>query len=86
MTAAIVFVLCGLTSVACAVLLVRGFLQTRARLLMWASLGFVAFAANNVLLVCDRLVVNEFDLAVPRVLAALVGVTLLMFGCMIDAD
>lgn len=86
MIAAVVFVLCALTSVACAVLLVRGYLQSRARLLMWASLGFVAFAVNNVLLVCDRLVVVEHDLALPRVLAALVGVSLLLFGCLLDAD
>lgn len=86
MTAAIVFVLCALTSVACTVLLVRGYLQSRTRLLMWASLGFVALAANNVLLVCDRLLMSAYDLALPRVVTALAGVSLMLFGCLIDAD
>ena len=39
--AAAVYVLCALTSLACAVLLLRGFAQRGVRLLLWSGLGFV---------------------------------------------
>jgi hypothetical protein len=83
--AAIVYVLCALTSVACMVLLVRGYFATRTRLLLWASLGFCALAVNNIILVLDRLVLPH-DLALARVLTALLGVSIMLYGCICDAD
>ena len=41
MAARAVYVLCALTSLGCAVLLVRGYLESRARLLLWSSVSFV---------------------------------------------
>lgn len=83
--AAAVFIACALTSVACAILLIRGYLASRSRLLLWSSLGFMGFALNNILLVVDRLVVAE-DLSLLRTLPALLGVSVLLFGCIWDAD
>lgn len=84
--AATVFILCALTSAACMVLLIRGWLASRTRLLLWASLGFCGLAINNLILVIDRLVVPHIDLGLPRVLTALVGVTIMLYGCICDAD
>lgn len=84
--AATVFVLCALTSAACMVLLVRGYLATRTRLLLWSSLGFCALALNNLILVADRLVFPDIDLGLPRVITALLGVSLMLYGCICDAD
>ena len=39
--AAAVYVLCALTSLACAVLLLRAYLRRKVRLLLWSGLGFV---------------------------------------------
>jgi hypothetical protein len=78
--ATVVYALCGLTSVACAVLLLRGYASSRARLLLWAGLCFVGLAINNVLLFVDLSVVPEVDLSVWRSMPTLVGLLLLIYG------
>lgn len=83
---AAVFVACALTSVLCAVLLVRGYLATRSRLLLWSSLGFIGLALNNIVLVIDRLLMPSVDLSLVRTLPAFLGVAVLLFGCIWDAD
>lgn len=83
---AAVYLLCALTSTACAGLLLRGWFVSRARLLLWSSVGFACFALNNILVVVDRLVVPDVDLRVLRTAPAAVGVTALLIGCIWDAD
>lgn len=75
-----VYALCILTSLVCAVLLVRGWLATRVRLLLWSALCFIGLALNNVLLFVDVRVLPETDLSVVRTLPALAGVLILLFG------
>ena len=45
-----IYFLCGVTSVACAVLLFRAFARTGVRLLLWSSLCFLGLALNNLIL------------------------------------
>lgn len=78
--ATIVYALCGLTSIACAVLLLRAYSASRVRLLLWAGLCFVGLALNNVLLFVDMRLVPEVDLSVARSLPALAGLLLLVYG------
>ncbi|HYW09734.1 MAG TPA: DUF5985 family protein [Longimicrobium sp.] len=78
--ATLVYVLCALTSIACAVLLLRGYFATRARLLLWSGLCFAGLALNNILLVIDLRMVPTVDLSVWRSVPALAGVALLMYG------
>ena len=78
--ATLVYTLCALTSLACAVLLLRGYASSRARLLLWAGLCFAGLAANNVLLLIDKRVVPTMDLSMWRSLPALAGVALLLYG------
>lgn len=73
-----VYILCALTSVLCATLLIRSWLRSRARLLLWSSLCFVGLAINNVLLFVDRIVVPDVDLALVRSSIALFAVSLLV--------
>lgn len=80
MIAEIVYALCALTSVICAVLLLRGFLSSGVRLLLWAGLCFVGLAANNVLLFIDLGLVPDIDLSVWRSLPTLLGIMLLIYG------
>ena len=75
-----VYVLCALTSLACAVMLSRAYARSHQRFLLWASLCFVALVANNVLLYVDVVVVPEVDLSAARGAAALAGITLMVFG------
>jgi hypothetical protein len=74
------YVLCAATSVLCAILLLRKFAATRARLLFWSSLGFGGLAANNLLLFVDLVVVPDIDLSISRTLVALVAMGVLVFG------
>lgn len=78
--ATVVYALCALTSLACAVLLLRGYLRSHARLLLWSGLCFAGLAANNVLLLIDKRVVPTMDLSLWRSLPALVGVAVLLYG------
>lgn len=76
----LVYVLCALTSGACAVLLYRGYRRSRTRLLFWSSVCFVGLGANNLLLIIDVRVVPTIDLSAWRLLPAVIGVGALIFG------
>ncbi|MEO6056404.1 MAG: DUF5985 family protein [Gemmatimonadales bacterium] len=79
-----VYVLCALTSLACAALLLRGYGQRGVRLLLWSGLGFVGFTVGNVMLVVDRVVLPEYDLAFSRSLPVLAGLAVLIYGLVWD--
>ena len=83
--AAAVYVLCALTSLACAVLLLRGFSQRGARLLLWSGLGFVGFALGNAMLVLDLVILPERDLSLLESLPVLAGLVVLLYGLVWDA-
>ncbi|HUI60922.1 MAG TPA: DUF5985 family protein [Steroidobacteraceae bacterium] len=78
--AELVYALCAITSILCAILLLRGYRSSRTRLLFWASLCFVGFALNNVLLFVDLVVLPQVDLFLWRTVPALVGVVLFIYG------
>lgn len=83
----IVYSLCALTSLACAVLLIRSWLRTRARLLAWASACFVGLTINNVLLVLDFVFYKtEIDLSFGRAISAFVSIFALVLGLVWSSD
>lgn len=75
-----VYMTCGLTSLFCAVLLIRSFRRQRTRLLLWSSLCFAGLAANNGLLVVDLMVLPEVDLSAVRATVAAAAMLLLLIG------
>jgi hypothetical protein len=83
---AIVYLLCFLTSSACAVLLGRSFRRTGLRLLFWSALCFLLLAANNLLVMIDLLVLKESDFSLPRALLSLAAVSVLLFGFIWDRE
>jgi hypothetical protein len=82
--ATLVYALCALTSTACALLLLRGYLRSRFRLLLWSGLCFAGLALNNVILFVDKQVVPDLDLSVWRSLPAVAGIALLLYGFVWD--
>jgi hypothetical protein len=78
--AELTYLLCAATSILCAVLLLRGWLRSRSRLLMWSSLCFVGLAINNVLLFVDLVLLPDVDLRLLRTGSALVSLVLLVIG------
>lgn len=79
---AAVYILCLLTSAACAWLLGRSYRRSQAPLLLWSSVSFVFLALNNLVLVLDLVVwpTTEIDLRLPRLLLALAASCSLLFG------
>ena len=84
--ALVVYVLCAVTSLACAVLLWRGYRRSGARLLLWSALCFAGFFLNNMLLVVDVQLVPQLDLSVWRSLPAAAGLASLVYGLVWEAD
>ena len=80
--AELTYVLCAATSILCAVLLLRGYLRTRTRLLMWSTLCFIGLAINNILLFVDLVIFPgpDIDLRLERSGSALISIALLVIG------
>jgi hypothetical protein len=73
-----VYLLCALTSVLCAALLIRSWFRSRVRLLLWSSFCFAGLAANNVLLFVDLVIVPEIDLSLARTITAFLSLSILV--------
>jgi hypothetical protein len=80
LVAATVYVLCFLTSAACALLLGRSYARAGTRLLLWSSVCFALLAANNLVLVLDLVVWPQSDLRIVRLLLALAAIVSLIWG------
>jgi hypothetical protein len=74
-----------LTSTFCALLLLREYRRTSARLLLWSGLSFTGWAVNNALVFTDLVIVPGVDLSVVRALAGLAATSLLLYGLIGDA-
>jgi hypothetical protein len=75
-----VYLLCGLTSVACAILLFRQYRLTHGALLFWSTGCFVCLAVTNILLFVDLVLLPGVDLSLARSSLTLGGMMLLLFG------
>ena len=84
--ASLVYLLCAITSLICASLLLRSYLANRTPLLFWSSLCFIGLAMNNILLFIDLVIVPTIDLSLYRTLCALIGVVVLVFGLIWDNE
>jgi hypothetical protein len=76
----IVYVLCFVTSAACAWLLGRSYARTGNRLLLWSSVCFVFLALNNLAVVFDLVVWPETDLRLLRLVLSFAAVASLIWG------
>jgi len=76
----LIYAACALTSIACFVLLFRSYAQSKSRLLFWSAMCFAGLSVNNVMLVLEGMgiVGNEFD--TPRLFAALLAVSFMLYG------
>jgi hypothetical protein len=81
-----IYVLCALTSAACAVLLLRAFARTRVRLLLWSALCFVGLTGNNALLFVDLVMMPATDLGLARGVVALGALAVLVYGLIGESE
>lgn len=78
--AMVVYVLCALTSLMVAVLMLRGYRKTGVRLLLWVGLCFVGLFLNNAILIVDVRLGGQADLSIWRTIPALLGLVMLLYG------
>lgn len=83
--AGIVYILCAVLSLSCALLLMSGFRKNKFRLLFWSSIGFFGFALNNILLFVDIIMLPSTDLLVLRTMPALIGMMIMVYGLVSDS-
>jgi hypothetical protein len=81
-----IYALCALTSLACALLLLRGWRRTQVRLLLWSGLCFAGLFVNNLLLVVDMILLSQLDLGAWRLGTALVAMLPLLYGLIYDDE
>lgn len=81
--ALLVYLLCALTSLLCALLLLRSYSRTRTRLLLWSGLCFAFLFVNNALLVLDAEIAA--DISVVRSIPAVIGIAILLYGLVWDS-
>jgi hypothetical protein len=81
-----VYLLCFLTSAACAYLLARNYWRTGARMLMWSALCFGFLALNNFVVFIDLLLLPDVNLALLRLGFSLAAAAVLLFGFVWDLE
>jgi hypothetical protein len=84
--AAFVYILCALTSVVCAVLLLRASKRTPSRLLFWSGNSFICLALANILLFVDLVIVTNHDLLILRNIITLTGISMLLYGLIWETE
>jgi hypothetical protein len=84
--AATIYALCLLSSAICAWLLIRSYVRTRTRLLLWSAACFVLLALNNLLVVLDLLILPTVDFGPARPICTLAAVSVLIFGFIWEVD
>lgn len=75
-----VYLLGILVTLACAVLLLRGYARGKKRLLLWSGLCFVGLTLNNVLIFVDLILVPQMDLYLYRLVTASVAMGFMLYG------
>lgn len=82
----VVYLLGSLVTLLCAVLLLRGFVRVRQRLLLWSGLCFAGLTVSNLLLFVDLVVIQQFDLYILRLMTAAGAMLLMLYGLIFESE
>ena len=74
------YILTCLTTLLCAILLMRGYVRSRQRLLLWSGLCFIGLTISNAFVIADLLVFPKIDFFTYRTGSAAVAMVLLVYG------
>lgn len=69
-----------LSTLLCAILLLRAYDNVRRRLLLWSGLCFVALTVSNILVIADLVLFPKIDLYSYRLGSAAIAMVLLLYG------
>lgn len=83
----LVYLLGALVTAVCAILLLRGFVRSRSRLLLWSGLCFTGLTVSNALLFVDLgLLGPEKSLYMWRLTTAAAAMLLLVYGLVFESE
>ena len=81
-----IYTLDALTALLCTILLLRAYLDSRYRLLLWSGICFAGLTLNNILLLLDKIMLPDVDLSPLRSAVALVAMAILLYGMIWDSE
>lgn len=84
--AAAVYILGALTSLAAALLLLRGFFRGRQRLLLWSGICFLGLALSNLMVFIDLVLFPNVDFYLVRLAIAAVAMFVFVAGLIWESE
>lgn len=81
-----VYILGILVTLACGLLLMRGYVRTRKQLLLWSSLCFFVLAVSNLFVFIDLVMLPNVDLYLWRLGTAASAMILLLYGLIWEGE
>jgi hypothetical protein len=75
-----IYLLGAATSLLVALMLLRQYLRSRTRLLLWSLICFAGLAVNNVLVYVDLVLYTGVDLSVHRSVAGAAAMAVMLYG------
>ena len=81
-----VYILGTLITLMCGILLIRGYVRGRARLLLWSGICFFGLAISNLLLFVDLVLYPEVDLYLLRLITAALAMMVLLYGLVWESE
>lgn len=77
---ATLYLVTSLTTLLCAILLLRAYTRVRRRLLLWSGLCFVGLTVSNFLVIPDLVLFRSIDFYSYRLGASAIAMVLLIYG------
>ena len=75
-----IYLLCAATSLLVAIMLMRQYLKSRTRLVLWSVISFAGLAVNSVLVYVDLVMYTGVDLSVYRSAAGAFAMAVMLSG------
>lgn len=82
----VIYTLCALTAFLCSWLLLRSYWESKYRLLLWGGFCFAGLTLNNLLVVMDKILIQEVDFSTWRLVAALVAMLVFLYGLVFETE
>jgi hypothetical protein len=81
-----VYILGAVTTLVCALLLARGYIRSRARLLLWSAVCFFGLTISNTLIFVDLVLFPDKDLYLWRLVTAAGAMLVLVYGLIWEGE
>jgi hypothetical protein len=80
------YILTALTTLLCAVLLLRAYTKVRKGLLLWSGLCFAVLTLSNLLVIADLVIFPQIDFFTYRLGSGAAAMVLLLYGLVWESE